>query len=229
MKRTSFILILSLLTSIPLLAQKFNEQINLTKYAQANAELPKPGKDEKRVVFMGNSITEHWPKNHPEFFTQNNYIGRGISGQTSPQMLSRFRQDVINLQPKVVVICAGTNDIAENSGPYNAQFTFENIQSMVELAKAHKIKVIIASVLPAAAMSWNPHVTDAPEKVHALNEVLKNYAKANKIPYIDYYEAMKDENGGMKKELSGDGVHPNKEGYAIMERIAKPIIDKVVK
>lgn len=229
MKKITLILFLFMAATVCLNAQQFNEQINLAKYAQANADLPSPAKGEKRVVFMGNSITEAWPDNRPEFFSANNYIGRGISGQTSPQMLSRFRQDVIKLEPKVVVICAGTNDIAENSGVYDPQFTFENIQSMAELAKAHKIKVIIASVLPAANMPWHPHVTGVPAKIHALNYVLRDYAKTNKIPYVDYHAAMSDENGALRKELSEDGVHPNKEGYAIMESIVKPVIDKVVK
>ncbi|NDV69170.1 SGNH/GDSL hydrolase family protein [Dysgonomonas sp. 25] len=227
--KKAILILLFFTTMIACINAQFNKEINLQKYAQANAGLPAPEKKEKRVVFIGNSITEAWVSNSPDFFAKNNYVGRGISGQTTLQMLLRFRQDVIKLQPKAVVICAGTNDIAENTGTYDPEFTFGNIVSMVELAKANKIKVIIASVHPAGAMPWHPHVTDVPAKIHALNYVLKDYAKTNKIPYIDYHAAMEDGSGAMRKELSADGVHPNKEGYAIMESLAKPIVDKVVK
>lgn len=202
---------------------------NLKRYAQANKELPAPAKKEKRVVFMGNSITGGWVKHSPEFFTENNYIGRGISGQTSYQFLVRFREDVINLQPKLVVINAGTNDVAENTGPYNADITFGNIVSMVELAKANKIKVILTSVLPASGFRWNKQITDAANRIADLNDRIEAYAKAHKIPYVDYY---KDMVSGPERSLnpaySKDGVHPTKEGYAVMEALIKPVIEKVL-
>ncbi|MBR5849033.1 MAG: lipase, partial [Bacteroidaceae bacterium] len=153
-------LVICLSLSVEAGAQK-HEFANYKRYAKANSELPKVTKKDKRVVFMGNSITEGWPMHRAEFFKENpNYVGRGIGGQTSYQFLLRFREDVIKLNPKVVIINAGTNDVAENTGPYNEEFTFNNIVSMVDIAKANKIKVILTSVLPAARFGWHPHVTD---------------------------------------------------------------------
>ncbi|MBQ8443668.1 MAG: SGNH/GDSL hydrolase family protein [Bacteroides sp.] len=210
-------------------AQKHDEWANYKRYAKANEELPAPAKKEKRVIFMGNSITEGWVKIHPEFFKENNYIGRGISGQTSYQFLLRFRNDVIKLKPKLVIINAGTNDIAENSGPFNIDITFGNIASMAEIAKANKIKVILTSVLPAAGFRWNKKITDAPDRIEALNAKIKAYAKANKIPYVDYYQPMVN---GTERALnpaySKDGVHPTLEGYLVMEALIKPAIDKAL-
>ncbi|RHL06041.1 MULTISPECIES: SGNH/GDSL hydrolase family protein [Bacteroides] len=206
-------------------AQK-NNFANLARYAKENAALPKPVKKEKRVVFMGNSITEGWVRTHPDFFKTNGYIGRGISGQTSYQFLLRFREDVINLSPALVVINAGTNDVAENVGPYNEEYTFGNIISMVELAKANKIKVILTSVLPAATFKWRPEIKDASQKIQSLNARVAAYAKANKIPYVDYYQAMVlDENGALNPQYTKDGVHPTSEGYDIMEPIIKKAIE----
>ena len=173
------------------IAQKnHNEWANYKRYEKANNELPVPNKKEKRVVFLGNSITEGWVNIHPEFFTVNGYIGRGISGQTSYQFLLRFRNDVINLKPKLVIINAGTNDVAENTGPFDLEKTFGNIASMAEMAKANKIKVILTSVLPASEFKWNKKITDSSERIEALNAKIKEYAKANKIPYVDYYTPM---------------------------------------
>ena len=159
-------------SSMEVMAQKNNDWARLGRYAKANKELPAPAKKEKRVVFMGNSITEGWVKIRPDFFEENGYIGRGIGGQTSYQFVVRFRPDVINLKPKLVVINAGTNDVAENTGPFDLQTTFGNIVSMVELAKANKIKVILTSVLPAAKFGWNKSIKDAPAKIEALNALM---------------------------------------------------------
>lgn len=209
-------------------AQK-NNFANLARYAKENAALPKPVKKEKRVVFMGNSITEGWVRTHPDFFKTNGYIGRGISGQTSYQFLLRFREDVINLSPALVVINAGTNDVAENVGPYNEEYTFGNIVSMVELAKANKIKVILTSVLPAATFKWRSEIKDVPQKIQSLNARVAAYAKANKIPYVDYYQAMAlDENGALNPQYTKDGVHPTSEGYDIMEPIIKKAIENTL-
>ena len=210
-------------------AQK-HEFANYKRFAKANSELPKVTKKDKRVVFMGNSITEGWPSHRPEWFKENpNYVGRGISGQTSYQFLLRFREDVIKLNPKVVVINAGTNDVAENTGPYNEEFTFNNIISMVDIAKANKIKVILTSVLPAARFGWHPHVTDAPDKIISLNKRIEAYAKANKIPYVDYYKALVDEDGRtLPKKYSNDGVHPLPDGYKVMENLIQPVIKKLL-
>lgn len=202
---------------------------NSARFAKENAALPKPSKKEKRVVFMGNSITEGWIRTHPDFFKSNGYISRGISGQTSYQFLLRFREDVINLSPALVVINAGTNDVAENTNVYNEDQTFGNIVSMVELAKANKIKVILTSVLPAAAFKWRMEIKDAPQKIQALNARIEAYAKANKIPFVNYYKVMVvDENQALNPQYTKDGVHPTSEGYDIMEPLIKSAIDKAL-
>lgn len=210
-------------------AQEFNKLINLDRYAEANAALPAPAKGEKRVVFIGNSITDGWPNAHPDFFKSNNYVGRGISGQTSPQLLSRFRQDVLNLKPVAVLINIGTNDVAQNTGPYNEEFTLGNIMSMAELADANGIKVILSSVTPAGEYPWRKEIKDVPQKIMSLNAKIKAYAKEKGFSYIDYFSVMCDENNALKSNLGTDGVHPNEEGYKIMEATAKKVIDKVIK
>ena len=192
-----------------------NDWANLNKYASENQSLTPTAKS---VVFMGDSITEFWKVNDTTFFTENPFIDRGISGQTTPQMLLRFRQDVINLKPETVVILAGINDIAENTGPITIDQIMGNIISMVELAKANKIKVVLCSVLPANNFYWNPKLKPA-NKVIELNLLLKNYAKANKISYVDYYNAMVDNEKGLLKKYGEDGVHPNLEGYKVMETL----------
>ena len=225
-----FLFMLSLLISwTGAMAQKHDQFANFKRYDQANKELPAPTKKEKRVVFMGNSITEGWVKIHPEFFKENGYIGRGISGQTSYQFLLRFRNDVINLKPKLVIINAGTNDVAENSGPFDIENTFGNIASMAEMAKANKIKVILTSVLPAAGFRWNKKITDAPDRIEALNAKIEAYAKANKIPYVDYYQPMvSGAERALNPDYSKDGVHPTLNGYLVMEALIKPVIDKAL-
>ena len=210
-------------------AQK-HDFANWKRYADANKELGAPAKGEKRVVLMGNSITDGWPRIRPEFFKENSIIGRGIGGQTSYQFLLRFREDVINLQPKVVVINYGTNDIAENTGEYDEDLTYGNVLSMVELARYHKCKVILTSCLPAGGFSWRPAIKDSMEKIRNLNARVKAYAEANKIPYVDYFSAMVNAEGtAMKPELANDnpGVHPNGAGYAVMESLLLPVIKKL--
>ncbi|WP_223710828.1 SGNH/GDSL hydrolase family protein [Flavobacterium potami] len=202
---------------------------NLNRYKEENAKLPiLNSKDHSRVVFMGNSITEGWKNKRPDFFNSKNYINRGISGQTTPQMLLRFRQDVIALKPAVVVILAGINDIAENTGPYSIEATSGNIFSMCELAKQHGIKVIVCSILPASEFQWKKGMEPAP-KVVALNKIIKSYAEQNKLLYVDYYSAMVNEEMGLKTELCTDGVHPNEAGYAVMEPILEKAILKMLK
>lgn len=228
MKKLVFVVILSFFCLFAN-AQKFNELINLQKYEKANAELTAPAKEEKRVVFIGNSITEGWVRQRPDFFKENNYIGRGIGGQTSPQLLSRFRQDVINLKPVAVVINIGTNDIAENTGPYDHDFTLGNIMSMAELADANGIKVILSSVTPAAGYKWRTTIENVPEKIMALNAAIEAYAKEKGFAYIDYFPVLKDDNNALKAAYGDDGVHPNAIAYEIMEKTAKTVIDKVIK
>ncbi len=201
---------------------------NLNRFKEENTKLGLPLKGEKRIVFMGNSITQGWSEICPEFFDGKPYINRGISGQTTPQMLVRFRADVIALKPSVVVILAGTNDIAGNTGPSTLEMIADNIFSMAELAKANGIKVVLSSVLPAFDYPWKPGLNPA-EKIAALNGMIKSYAKKNKIIYIDYYTSMVDERKGLKKEYSENGVHPNKAGYEVMAPLAEDAIKKALK
>jgi len=203
-------------------SQDLTDAANLTRFAEANARLS------KSVVFIGNSITEVWVKASPDFFTTNNYIGRGISGQTSPQLLLRFRQDVVNLHPYAVVINIGTNDIAQNTGLYSPQLTMDCIQSMTELARYNGIKVILSSVMPVGEYPWRKEIIEVPLKIDALNFKIKAYAKANNLTYIDYNSIMRNEKGAMKVNYSRDGVHPTLEGYKVMEKIAKENIDKAI-
>ena len=207
-------------------AQKSKDFAGLARFAEKNAALAPVAKGEKRVVFLGNSITEGWMKHHKAFFEENkNYVNRGISGQTSEQFLLRFRNDVINLRPYKVIINVGTNDIAENTRPYNEDYTFGNIVSMVELARANKIKVVLSSVLPAAGFSWRKDMKDAPVKIEALNARIKAYAQKEKLPYIDYYTPMVY---GEKRELNPaytyDGVHPTAAGYEVMEKLVQEVL-----
>jgi alpha-L-fucosidase len=200
---------------------------NLKKYSKANAGLPALVASEKRVVFMGNSITEGWVRLDPEFFKLNPYVGRGISGQTTAQMLLRFRPDVIDLQPKTVVILAGTNDIAANRGPQTLEQIMGNIISMAELAAANGIKVVLSSALPASSYGWRPAIYPA-DKIIELNKMIKAYAAKNNIVYVDYYSAMVNSNKGLKKEYGRDSVHPNLEGYKVMEELAVEAIKKTL-
>ncbi|WP_242202655.1 SGNH/GDSL hydrolase family protein [Aestuariivivens insulae] len=201
---------------------------NLKRYQMDNAALNVPQPGEHRVVFMGNSITEQWLNIRPQFFSDKSYINRGIGGQTTPQMLLRFRQDVINLKPAVVVILAGTNDIAGNTGPSTIEMIEGNIISMVELAKANNIEVVLCSVLPVYKYPWSP-VKNPDQIIIALNRKLQAYAQASKIVYVDYFSAMVNNQNGLKKELGEDGVHPNRAGYLVMEPIVKRGITKALK
>ena len=200
---------------------------NLAKYRDANTAVKAKGKP--KAVLIGDSITEGWAGQSKDFFENNNYVGRGISGQTSPQALLRFRPDVIDLKPDVVLINIGINDIAENTGDYFPEFTLCNIRSMVELAQANGIKVVIGAVLPAAEFPWRKEIKDIPAKVMALNANLKKLAEEKKVVYLDYFNRLKDDRNGLSKEMAGDGVHPTKACYAIMEGMAKGAIEKAGK
>jgi lysophospholipase L1-like esterase len=217
--------LLSLLIIIMAGKAKAQDWANLNKYKNENAVLTSPS-GEKRIVFFGDSVTESWGTVYADFFTPKNYINRGISGQTTSQMLLRFRPDVIELRPKIVVILAGTNDIAENTGPTTPEIILGNIISMCELAKANGIEIILCSVLPAHDYPWRKGLEPA-LKIEALNAMIMQYAKANHIDFVDYYSAMVDDRKGLKSIYSEDGVHPNKEGFRVMEHIVKKQLEQL--
>jgi lysophospholipase L1-like esterase len=202
----------------------------LGRYRDDNRTVARPSGSDARVVFMGDSITDSWPRTRAAFFAGKPYIGRGISGQTTPQMLVRFRPDVIDLNPKAVVILAGTNDIAGNTGPMTNEEIQSNLMSMAELAKAHRIKVIFSSILPTGAYHVGPSgvpqtVLRPMERIRVLNDWMKKYASAERHIYLDYFSAMLDDKGFMRTELTGDDLHPNGQGYAIME----PLVEAAIK
>jgi lysophospholipase L1-like esterase len=205
----------------------------LARYRDANRSLMKPAAGEARVVFMGDSITDAWPQRSAEFFAGKPYVGRGISGQTTPQMLIRFRPDVINLNPKAVVILAGTNDIAGNTGPMTNDEIQDNLMSMAELAKARNIKVVLSSITPVSAYhvtQLGPQTTLRPmERIRAINDWMKKYAAAEGHVYLDYFSAMLDQTGVLREELSGDDLHPNAKGYAIMGPLADAAIKQALR
>ncbi len=201
--------------------KKLRDWPNLARYHDADQQVPPPAPGEKRVVFFGDSITDSWHLD--EFFPGKPYINRGISGQTTPQMLIRFRPDVIALKPSVVLILAGTNDIAGNTGPTTLEAIEDNLASMAELAKANGIQLILCSVLPAFDYPWRPGVQPA-EKIMALNAWIKNYAAQHQLIYLDYFSALQDDRHGMKADLTKDGVHPNAAGYAVMQKLAEQAI-----
>ncbi len=205
-----------------------NDWPNLAKYRDANASLPAPTPHENRVVFYGNSITEGWAHLFPAMFPGKPYIGRGISGQTTPQMLVRFHQDVVALRPKVVVILAGTNDIAGNTGPSTIEMIEGNLEAMTEIAKAHGIRVVLSSVLPVYDYPWRQGLEPAP-KIVALNKWMKAYAARTGEVYLDYHSAMADGRQGLPSNLASDGVHPTEAGYRIMAPLAEKAIAKALR
>lgn len=223
--------LIALVTS-SLAAQATDEQLrtdwaNLARYRDANARLAAPADSENRVVFMGNSITEGWQPYFATMFPGKPYINRGISGQTTPQMLVRFRPDVIALHPRVVVILAGTNDLAGNTGPSTLKMIEDNLASMAELASANGIKVVISSVLPVYDYPWKQGLEPAP-KIIALNKWIEEYAAQHGAIYLDYHSAMVDDRGGMRSELASDGVHPNEAGYRIMAPLVEQAIERAL-
>jgi lysophospholipase L1-like esterase len=230
MKATTLILTtLCLFAGLTTVHAQGNEQwAKLSAYAEENARLKKEAAPVK-AAFMGNSITRMWAAQHPDFFKNNNYVGRGISGQTTPQMLSRFRADIVALKPQVVVINGGINDIATNSGPYDFEFTFGSIRSMAEIAHANGIKVVLTSVLPAAEIPWRREVTAVPEKVEQLNAAIKAYCTEKGFTYVDYYSQLLSRDGtkGMAGQYTTDGVHVTAAGYEVMEKIIKQVIDSL--
>ncbi|MCR9263182.1 MAG: SGNH/GDSL hydrolase family protein [Flavobacteriaceae bacterium] len=200
---------------------------NLQKFQEANAEVMKNKNTDGRIVFMGNSITEGWEDANPSFFIDNPYINRGISGQTTPQMLLRFQQDVIDLHPKAVVILAGTNDIAGNTGPMTLEQIRDNILSMVQLAKANGIHPIVCSVLPAYDYPWQPGLQPN-VKIPKLNQLLKEMTDKQGVMYLDYFSAMADDRNGLPEAYTTDEVHVTKEGYVVMEKLVSEAISKTL-
>lgn len=205
-----------------------NDWANLARYRDENAALGAPRAGEARVVFMGNSITEGWAPLFPKLFPGKPYVGRGISGQTTPQMLVRFRQDVVALKPAVVVILAGTNDIAGNTGPSTLEMIEDNLASMTEIAQANGIRVVLSSVLPVWDYPWKPGLQPAP-KIVALNAWMKRYAASRGAVYLDYHTPMADARQGMKADLAYDGVHPNEAGYRVMAGLVEPAIREALR
>lgn len=199
-----------------------------SKYAHENDSI-KRAHANVQVVFLGNSITQGWRDSRPAFFREHAFVGRGINGQTTSHMLVRMRQDVLELHPQVVVILAGTNDIAKNNGDISLGEILGNLISMCELARANGIIPVLCSLVPARAFYWRPEISDAAELIRQMNEMIRLYADANGIMYVDYWSAMADENGGLPDRLSADGVHPNDAGYEIMEPIILEALRQVMK
>ena len=200
---------------------------NFKQFEELNTKLTKMKKNKNRVVFMGNSITIGWLQTNPNFFKDKNYVNRGISGQTTPQMLVRFRADVVDINADVVVILAGTNDIAGNTGPVTLKMIANNLKSMTEIAQANGIKVILCSVLPAYDYPWSPG--KKPNiKIPKLNSMIKDFAKESGAFYLDYFKALNDGNNGIIGEYSNDGVHLTAKGYQVLEPMLEKALDKVL-
>ena len=201
---------------------------NLEKYKEANQELIKSHSGRDRTVFIGDSITESWLDFSPEFFQQNNFVNRGISGQTTPQMLIRLKQDAVRLDPKMIVINAGTNDIAGNTGPSTPEMIIDNICSMAEIAIKNNIDVALSTILPVYKYPGNDEVVDPPKIISVINSALEEYCKKNSLSYVDYYSPMVDDKKGLRSDYGNDGVHPTKEGYEVMEKAIKNVIPGTV-
>jgi len=209
------------------LQKKLLDFPQLAYYRDRNAQLAPPAPGEQRVVFFGDSITEGWGRHWNDFFATKPYVERGISGQTSEQMVLRFHQDVVDLKPAAVILLAGTNDVAENTGPMTPEMTLNDFRAMLEMARANNIKMVVCSILPAADFRWHPGLDPAP-KIRTLNQQLKAWADSEHLIWVDYYTPMADEAGAMKPGLSLDGVHPTPAGYAIMAPLAEVAIAKAL-
>ena len=201
---------------------------NLSRYQDENRSVGIPEKGKQRVVFMGDSITEEWSNLYPDYFDTKGYINRGIGGQTTPQMLIRFKPDVIDLEPDIVVILAGTNDIAGNTGPSNVKMKTDNIFSMAELARAHQIKVVLSSILPVFEYEWAKEIKDVPATIDSVNDELKKYVNDHGLVYLDYFSPMVDERKGLNKDYTYDGVHPNQDGYILMSSLAEKVLSRLL-
>ena len=214
MKRNILVVMAIFIAAVAYAQPQVGDWAKFNRYQEANKEVTTT----PRVVFMGDSITDFWVNADPDFFTSNNFLGRGISGQTTAHMLVRFRRDVIDHHPEYVVILAGTNDVAKNLGDIAPENSLGNIISMCEIARANNIKPIICSILPCNFFYWRPEVKGQEKDIIALNVLLKEYAESADIPYVDYHSVMKDEKDGLPKKYADDGCHPNKEGYEVMKK-----------
>ena len=201
---------------------------NLSRYQDENRSVGLPEKGKQRVVFMGDSITEEWSNLYPDYFDTKGYINRGIGGQTTPQMLIRFKPDVIDLEPDIVVILAGTNDIAGNTGPSNVKMITDNIFSMAELARAHQIKVVLSSILPVFEYEWAKEIKDVPATIDSVNDELKKYVNDHGLVYLDYFSPMVDQRKGLNKDYTYDGAHPNQDGYILMSSLAEQVLSRLL-
>lgn len=227
MKLLKPILLIALISMNVIFKTNAQDWPNLNRFKEENKDVGMPTTCDDRIVFMGNSITQGWKEKLPEYFDNPNYINRGIGGQTTPQMLLRFRQDVVKLYPKVVVILAGTNDIAGNTGPSTLEMIEDNIHSMVEIAKSNGIEVVLCSILPVYDYPWKTGQNPS-QKIIELNSRLKEYANTKGLVYADFFSSMVDERNGLKSEYSKDGVHPLKEGYEVMVPIADQAIARAL-
>lgn len=227
----SLLIVLIATTSIYAQTEKedfSDDWARLSKYQKENDSIGLPKKGEKRVVFLGSSIFEFWKQKDPAYFSKNAYVDRGISGQISPQLLIRFRQDVINLKPKVVIILAGSNDLAGNKGHVSNKTILNNIKSMAELAKKNDIKVILCKYLPIYEYPWNKELKGTAAQIISLNEDIVAYAKSQNFTILDYFTPLVDERNGQKEEYTTDGVHPNLAGYKVMELVTDAAIKKAI-
>lgn len=228
MKRIVLTIVACLLVATTLQAEESRDWAQFNHYAQQNDSL-RSAKVDVKVVFLGNSITQGWREKRPEFFAEHGFVGRGINGQTSSEMLVRMRQDVIDLHPQVVVILAGTNDIAQNNGYISLEHILGNIISMCELARANHIQPVLCSLLPARRFYWTDRIPDAPVLIEKMNAMIREYAQANGIPFVDYWSKMAAEDGGLLPGLSDDDVHPTPAGYKIMEPLILQTLQSLVK
>ena len=201
---------------------------NLAKYREANENLKNSSSGGDRIVLVGDSITEGWTEFNPEFFQENNMINRGISGQTTPQMLIRFKQDAVHLNPKIIIINGGTNDIWGNTGPSTAEMIIDNLCSMAEIAAKNDINVALSTILPVYKYPERDDIIDPPKTISLINSVLLGYCKKNGLTFLDYYTPMVDEKKGLNSDYGTDGVHPNREGYHVMENVIREAIPGIV-
>ena len=201
---------------------------NLAKYRKANEKLKNSSSDRDRIVLVGDSITEGWTEFNPEFFQENNMINRGISGQTTPQMLIRLKQDAVQLNPRIIIINGGTNDIWGNTGPSTPEMNIDNLCSMAEIVAKNDIRVALSTILPVYQYPDRNDIIDPPKTISLINSVLQGYCKKNGLTFLDYFSPMADEKKGLRSDYGADGVHPNKQGYSVMEHVLIESIPGIV-